>query len=275
MLSGKKLIARYVIGAVLPYLLISLVLLTAVLFAQQSGRFAELALYTQVPFSLFAQLTMALLPGVLVFTLPMAVLAGIVTGFARMGSDSEIVAMRAAGVGTWSMLWPILLIGGFVAGATTYINMREVPRAARDIRKASLQGALRKLDSPVEPGIFNTDIPGYVIYVRDGDKTQGSWGRVFIYSQEADATTRVITARSGRIDSSGDKSELVLNDAVATKVPPPQAAHQRSYVVERLDQLRIALETGRAQILDRLKKDEVGPDEMAWSDLEKQTHNAS
>jgi LPS export ABC transporter permease LptF/LPS export ABC transporter permease LptG len=275
MLSGKKLIPRYVIGAVLPYLLISLVLLTAVLFAQQSGRFAELALYAQVPFSLFSQLAIALLPSVLVFTLPMSVLAGIVIGFARMGSDSEIVAMRAAGVGTWSMLWPVLLVGLVVAGTTTYINMREAPRAARDIRKAALQGALRKLDSPVEPGVFNTDIPGYVIYVRDGDKTRGSWGRVFIYSQEADATTRVITARSGRIDSSGDKSELVLNDAVATKMPPAQAAYQRSYVVERLDQLRIALDTGRAEILDRLKQDEVGPDEMTWSDLEKQAHDAS
>jgi len=275
MLPGKKLIARYVIEAVLPYFSISLLLLTAVLFAQQSGRFAELALYTQVPFSLFAQLTIALLPGVLVFTLPMAVLAGIVIGFARMGSDSEIVAMRAAGIGTSSVLWPVLLIGAVVAGATTYIHMKEAPRAARDIRKVALQGALRKLDSPVEPGTFNTDIPGYVIYVRDGDKAQGSWGRVFIYSQEADASRRVITARSGRIDSSGDKSELVLNDAVATKMPPPEAADQRSYVVERLDQLRVALETGRAEILDRLKQNEVGPDEMEWGDLKKEAHDGS
>ena len=118
MITGRRLIAGYTIRAVLPYVFLSLFLLTAVLFAQQAGRFAELALYTQVPFSLLADLSVALLPNVLVFTLPVAVLAGVMIGFARMGSDSEIVAMRAAGVGTWTLLWPVLIIGLLVTVAT-------------------------------------------------------------------------------------------------------------------------------------------------------------
>nr|MBA3569767.1 LptF/LptG family permease [Pyrinomonadaceae bacterium] len=176
MISGRRLIPGYTVRAALPYVFLSLFLLTAVLFAQQSGRFAELALYTQIPFSLLADVSLALLPNVLVFTMPAAVLAGVMIGFARMGSDSEIVAMRAAGVGTWTLLWPVLMIGLLVAGATTYIQMKEAPQAARDLKKAALQGTLRKLDSPVEPRDFNTEIPGYLIYVRDGDKAQGSWG---------------------------------------------------------------------------------------------------
>src|SRR6202011_4347905 len=123
--------------------LLSGALLTAILLAQQSSRFAELALYTQLPLSLLGQIVLVLVPNVLVFTLPMAVLAGIIVGFARMGSDSEIVAMRAAGVGTWSMLWPALLIGIVAAGAAVYINMNEAPRAARGLRRAALRGALR------------------------------------------------------------------------------------------------------------------------------------
>jgi LPS export ABC transporter permease LptF/LPS export ABC transporter permease LptG len=245
-------------------------LLTAVLFAQQAARFAELALYTHVPFSLLADLSVALLPNVLVFTLPVAVLAGVMIGFARMGSDSEIVAMRSAGVGTWTLLWPVLTIGLLVTIATTYIQMKEAPQAARGIKKAALQGALRKLDSPVEPRNFNTEIPGYVIYVRDGDKAQGSWGRVFIYAQQPDGANQVVTARSGRIDSSGEKSELVLSDAVATKMPAKANVDQRSYVVERLDQLRISINTGRADILKRINEDEIGPEEMDWRDLRKQ-----
>src|SRR3984893_10303475 len=125
MLPGKKLIARYVIAAALPYVLLSAALLTAILLAQQSGRFAELALYTQLPLSLLGQIELALIPNVLVFTLPMAVLAGIIVGYAVMGSEIEIVAMRAAGIGTWSLLWPALLLGLTVAGAAFYINMNE------------------------------------------------------------------------------------------------------------------------------------------------------
>jgi LPS export ABC transporter permease LptG len=266
MLNGRRLIARYVIAAALPYVLLALVFLTAVLFAQQTGRFAELALYAALSFPLLGQVAAALIPSVLVFTLPMAVLAGIVIGFARMGSDSEVVAMRAAGVGTWTMLWPVLLLGILASVATTFLNLKEAPEAARDLRRAAVQGALAKLDSPVEPRTFTTDIPGYVVYVRDGDKVQGAWGRVFIYAPQSDASTQILTARSGRIDSSLDKSELVLSDAVKTKIPSVEG-DQRSYVVERFDQLRVAINTGRAALLQRMSDDGIGPDEMEWSAL--------
>jgi LPS export ABC transporter permease LptF/LPS export ABC transporter permease LptG len=274
MISGRRRIPVYTIRAAIPYVFLSLFLLTAVLFAQQAGRFAELALYTEIPFSLLIDVSLALLPNVLVFTLPAAVLAGVMIGFARMGSDSEIVAMRAAGVGTWTLLSPVLMIGIIVTFATTYIQMKEAPKAARDLKKAVLQGALRKLDSPVAPRNFNTEIPGYVIYVRDGDKVQGSWGRVFIYAQQPDGSNRVVTARSGRIDSSEEKSELVLSDAVATKIPAPDNVDQTSYVVERLDQLRIAINTGRADILKRINENDMGPEELDWRELRKQASSS-
>jgi lipopolysaccharide export system permease protein len=143
----------------------------------------------------------------------------ILVGFGRLSSDSEIVAMRSAGVGTWTMLWPILLLGLVMTGATFFIQLKEVPQAARDLEKVALRGALAKLDSPVEPRTFST-LPRYVIYVRDGNKTLGTWGRVFIYVQQPDHSTQIFTARSGRIDSSGDQSELVLSDVLGTNSRP-------------------------------------------------------
>src|SRR5438105_2242873 len=98
MILNRNLVARYVVGAAVPYVVLAFALLTAILFVQQSERFAELALYAQLPFSLFTEIIIYLIPNVLIFTLPLAVLAGVTIGFSRLGSDSEIVAMRAAGV---------------------------------------------------------------------------------------------------------------------------------------------------------------------------------
>jgi len=269
MFSGRKLVARYVIGAALPYFLLSVALLTASLLAQQSARFAELALYAQLPMSLFGQIELALIPNVLMFTLPLSVLAGVMIGFARMGSDSEIVAMRAAGVGTWAMLWPVLLLGLVVTAACLFINMKEAPQAARGLRRALIFGALRKLDSPVEPRTFTTEIPGYVIYVRDGNKVEGIWGRVFIYNQQKDGSVRLLTARSGRIDSSVNKSELVLKDAVVTALSATNAADTGQLVAERSDQFRISFDTGRAALLAQLEQAKPEPEEMGWTELMK------
>ena len=271
---SSKLIPRYVILSALPYALLSAILLTAILFTQQFGRFAEIAIYADVPLALAGQIGAALLPGVLVLSLPVAVLAGVLIGYARMGSDSEIVAMRAAGVGTWRLLWPALLLGLLATFAATFLHLNEAPQAARDLRRAMLTGALRKLESPVEPRTFNTDIPGHVIYVRDGDKAQGTWARVFIYAQQKDGSTSIVTARSGRIDSSGEKSELVLVDAGRLNIPAA-GNRDRSYVIERLDQLRFAIDTGRGALIDRINQEEVKVEELDWSDLRQQAQSGS
>src|ERR1044071_10042172 len=102
----RRLIPKYLLLEAIPYVVLALALLTAILFTQQAGRFAELAVYADLPPELAAQIAAALLPSVLVLTLPVAVLAGIVIGFSRLGSDSEIVAIRASGVGTWTLIWP-------------------------------------------------------------------------------------------------------------------------------------------------------------------------
>jgi len=270
----RMLVPRYIIGATLPYVLLSLLMLTAVLFAQQAERFAEVILFADLPISLMAGVGAAILPGVLVFTIPMATLAGIVIGFSRMGTDSEIVAMRAAGIGAWTMLWPVLLMGLALTCATTYIHLREAPQAARDLERVALQGALAKLDSPVDPRTFST-LPHYVIYVRDGDKAQGIWGRVFIFTQLEDNSTEILTSHSGRIDSSGSQSELVLTDVLATKYPSAETVDQKSYVVERSDQLRIVINTGRADLVKRLNQKDSDADSMDWGELKRQAASGS
>ncbi len=265
-MPSRRLIERYVLKTIFPYGLAALVLLTAILFVQQTGRYFESVFHGVMPAGFVYSLALSLLPAVLVFTIPMAVLCGTIIGLGRMSSDSEIVAMRAAGVSTWRTLWPVLAIGLIATVATSYLNLNEAPRAQRQLRSVVLRSALYKLDSPVEPRTFTSEFAGKVIYVRDGDKVHGQWGRVFIYSKEADQSTNLITARAGRIDSSADQSELVLQDAMKTKVPAPNARDQ-SYVVERLDLFRYGFDTGRASLLARLRKPESNPDEMGLTDL--------
>jgi LPS export ABC transporter permease LptF/LPS export ABC transporter permease LptG len=265
-MAKRRLIERYVATTILPYAVAALVLLTGVLFIQQTGRYFETIFRDVVPASFVYGLALALLPTVLIFTLPAAVLCGTIIGLGRMSSDSELIVMRAAGISTWRTLWPALVIGVLATLASGYVNLIEAPRAQRDIKSVALRTALYKLDSPVDPRTFTTDFPGYVIYVRDGDTAKGQWGRIFIQSQEADHSTDLVTARTGRIDSSSERSELVLQDAMKTHVPAPEARDQ-SYVVERLASLRIVFNTGRSSLLAKLQKSDPDPDEMSFNQL--------
>jgi LPS export ABC transporter permease LptF/LPS export ABC transporter permease LptG len=266
MMSNRRILERYILKAISPYILVSLILLTAILFAQQTVRYLEAIFHGLAPAGFVYGVALALLPNVLVFTIPMAVLAGTIIGLGRMGSDSELVAMRAAGMSTFRMLRPALALGAIATVAALYLNLQEAPRAQRDLKVVLVRSALYKMDSPVEPRTFTTDIPGQVIYVRDGDKTRGEWGRVFIQSQTADHLTYLTTAKLGRIDASAEKSELVLQDAVRTKLPAPDARDQ-SYTVERLAQFRFDFNIGRSGLLASMRKSDLNPDEMDWGEL--------
>ncbi len=267
---SSRLIERYVAAAILPYLGLALLLLTTILLAQQVTRFAEILGNTRTPLALAADVLLGLLPNILLFTLPMAVLIGTATGFSRLGSDSELVALKAAGAGNLRVIAPVLLLGLVATAITLYDGLALAPEAAQQLRQTAVHAALYKLESPVEPNTFNTELPGKVIYVRDGDLARGQWGRVFLQWQEAAKPTRIVTARTGRIDTSSDQSELVLSDAVVTTLPMLDAQGSLSMgriVTERSAQLRVRLDTGRDALIKKLQSAPVEPDELSWPAL--------
>jgi lipopolysaccharide export system permease protein len=123
------LIERYVLKTIFPYGVAALLLLTAILFVQQTGRYFETIFRGVMPAEFVYGLALALLPTVLIFTIPMAVLCGTIIGLGRMSSDSELVAMRAAGISTWRTLWPALVVGLIATAAAGYLNLVEAPRS--------------------------------------------------------------------------------------------------------------------------------------------------
>ena len=278
LLGGSRLLERHILRAITPYFFLTWMLLTAVLLAQQVGKFAELLGISGAPLAIAFEVALGIIPNVSVFTIPMAMLVGTAAAFGQMGSDSEIVSMRAAGAGTWRIVSPVLLLGLFLALVCLFNSFGLAPGAARSMRRALLRATLHRLDSPVQPKTFNTQQPGMVIYVRDGDEASGQWGRVFIHWHETGRELRLVTARSGRIDLSGEQSELVLSDAMVTTLPAAlnwENAEASQVITERSAQLRVRLSTGREAIVRQLNARPSDPDEMDWSEISSRLESRS
>ena len=178
------LIPSYLIRTILPYFVFSWLLLSVILFVQQAGRFADIFFNVNLPAMLVWQLMIALIPNVIAFTCPMAVLVGTVIGLAKMQGDSELVAIRAAGVGNLQLTLPVLLLGVLLSGFAFLVNIEGVPLAARLVRQVALKSPIEKLESPIEPGVFNNEIAGYTVYVRSGNSPPGQWQDIFVYHED-------------------------------------------------------------------------------------------
>ncbi len=262
------LISKYLIQAILPYFIFSWLLLSVILFVQQAGRYSDIFFSLNIPKSLVWQLTFALVPNVIAFTCPMAVLVGVVIGLSRMQGDNELSAIRSTGVGNFHITVPIIILGVLLSLFTFLINIYGVPFAAQIVRKVALQTALYKLESPIEPGVFNTEINGYTIYVKDGDVEKGTWKNIFIYNEDqSNNQVRLITSKSGRIDTHEDVSELVLENAVVNTFSTPTQNSKAKFASENVGQIRFAIKTKRGELIEKLSKTEETPEELGLIEL--------
>ncbi len=262
----SPLISRYLVQSILPYFIFSWLLLSVILFVQQAGRFSDIFFSANIPKNLVWQLTFALVPNVIAFTCPMAVLVGVIIGLSKMQGDSELISIRAAGVGNFQITFPIIILGILLSFFAFFINLNGVPFAAQIVRQVALQTALYKLESPIEPGVFNTEINGYTIYVKDGDFEKGTWKNIFIYNEDpTNKAVRLITSKSGRIDTKEETSELVLENAVVNTYSTEKDAEK--FVSENVGQIRLAIKTKRVEIIEKISKSEETPEELGLREL--------
>ncbi len=262
----SQTISTYLIRAIVPYFVFSWLLLSVILFVQQAGRFSDIFFSVNIPSNLVWQLALALIPNVIAFTCPMAVLVGVIIGLAKMQGDSELVAIRAAGVGNFQITLPVIILGVLLSVFAFYVNLKGVPFAARLVRQVAMQTAIHKLESPIEPGVFNTEVSGYTIYVKGGDIASGTWKNIFIYNEdEKSGQVRLITSNSGHIDTTGQLSELVLENASVSSFP--KTGDGRKFVTESIGEVRFAIKTRRSELIEKLATAEGSPEELGLVEL--------
>src|SRR5215475_8745508 len=217
-----RIIQRYLVREILPYMLLGTVLLTAVIFIHEASRFADLfLLFARAGISdnsLFKMLA-GLLPSILVFTLPISLLLGVLLGLSRMSGDSEIIALRAAGIGRSKVLTSVIPISLFVALITAYLTFNLLPQAITafgDLKLTRTQAMVRGIAGQIKPHVFIENFPGKVVYIQDIDKEKNQWSHIFVSSDdsanpESKDDTKVITAQSGEFQLGQTMEQSQLN----------------------------------------------------------------
>lgn len=131
------LISKYLVQAILPYFVFSWLVLSVILFVQQAGRFSDIFFSVNIPVNLIWQLTIVLIPNVIAFTCPMAMLVGTIIGLSKMQGDSELTAIRAAGSAICRLWCQSMILGLLLSLFAFLVNLRGVPMAAALVRSVA------------------------------------------------------------------------------------------------------------------------------------------
>jgi LPS export ABC transporter permease LptG/LPS export ABC transporter permease LptF len=173
---GRTVLAEISTGAVL-----GVVLFSFVLFLRNVTRLFELLVRSSASLDVIARLFLLMLPPVLTFTIPIGVLVGVLIALSRMSADAEIIALRASGLPSRRLTFPVLLAAGagllLAAACSLWLN----PLAVRETYKIFNRLAAEQLTAEIQPRIFEEQFPNRILYV--GDVIPGpvvQWRHVFL-----------------------------------------------------------------------------------------------
>src|SRR5213596_4135349 len=188
---------KLILGAVYPPVILSGVVLTFVVFMRELGRLSELLITRNASPEVIGMLAAAILPAILIFSLPMSYLIGTLIGISGLSGENQITALRACGVPLRRILLPVLALGGCVLAVTAVLSVFILPSSNDVLHTLKDNISLRQVTSQVQPRVFNEEFSNVVFYLDDIALDRQRWARVFLADNSNPKSPRVILARDG------------------------------------------------------------------------------
>ena len=251
------ILGRYVLREVIPPFCLAQVVFTFLLMLDPITKRAEELIGVGVNMGDVLQILLTVLPYSLGFTIPMALLVGVLMGLGRLSGDREMVAMQACGISVFRILSPLLVLAALAAALDCYLLAEAVPKANRRFRETVFRVSANRAEGEVKPRVFQVDrFPHAVLYVRE--VASDGWKDVFLADVERREQPDVYVAEWGRVAVDADRRTVAvaLRNGERHRVDPAIPAE---YEVHRFEELTIQLDAsslfpdgGPARAVDEL-----------------------
>ncbi len=202
-------IGWYIFRTTMVAFLITLITLTVVIWFTQAMRDFDLITSERQTLFVFIGITGMIVPLLVMIIAPIALMISASHVLNRLGADSEIIVMNAAGVSPWRLLWPFLaaaiLVSVLVSAIAAYIS----PPRLRELRDWCEQVRADILTNIVQPGRF-TSVSGNLTFHIDDRRPNGLLVGIFVDDRRDPKEQATYLAEQGEIVKNDQGSFLVL-----------------------------------------------------------------
>jgi len=221
-----RLIDRYICRQVFSHALLGLGIFSFVFFVPQLVRLMDLVVRHPGSWTTIAILFLSTLPGVLSFTLPIAVLVGVLIALGRLSADSELIAMTALGLGRRRLLVPVGILAIGATLLTLVMTLWLGPLSVRTFRTIEDRLRAGQASYQVAPRVFDERFPRMVLYVNDIDSAAARWKGVFLAGTDKDISRLTLAEEAIVIaDRREGKLELHLRNGSVHEFTPNDPGH--------------------------------------------------
>ncbi len=196
-----RILTRYILGEILSHTIIGCALFTFILFMRDLPHILEMVVRNSSTFSYVMEIFVLTLPNTFKVTIPMGVLVGVLLGMSRLAADSEIIAMRASGlgIGYFVRVASIVAVTGTLVGLVNSIYV--APRANQAILDMQQELETSQASYEIQPRVFYEDFKNFVLYVQDVRAGTGAsnWRQVFMADVTNPSNPQITTAASATV----------------------------------------------------------------------------
>jgi LPS export ABC transporter permease LptG/LPS export ABC transporter permease LptF len=239
-----RILTRYILKEVLSHALIGGAIFTFVLFIPYLPGLLNLVVRNSASFGSVLAVVLFLLPDMFTFSIPMAVLVGILLGLSRLAADSEITAMRASGIGVMSFVRVVGMIAVAAWGLSLANSLYFAPRATAAMIRVEKSLANAQASYEVQPRVFYEDFKNYVLYVQDVRSAAGAanWRGIFLADVGDPNAPKITTAdRATVVNGPNQTITMRLRDGTEHQTVETQPSE---YTVSTFAQTDLPLQAG-------------------------------
>jgi LPS export ABC transporter permease LptF/LPS export ABC transporter permease LptG len=206
-----RILDRYIFREVIRHAFLGLLIFTFVLFVPKLVRLMEVLVRHSGSVSQILILFLCVVPSLLVFTIPMAVLIGVLLGLGRMSMDSEIIAITSLGISRKRILGPVGILAAAGATLTLLMTLWLAPLSLRTGRSLEFTLLTSQFSFVVQPRVFDERFPHMVLYINDVSASGTHWHGVFLAQAGSASGSQITLAESAIVIAEPNLGKLELH----------------------------------------------------------------
>lgn len=193
---------KFVLGELIgPFFFGIMVFTTIMVAGGLLFRLAELIIQRGVSIGVVFRLFLYSLPGIVALTIPMSCLLATLIGFSTMSANSELVALKSAGLSFNRIIRAVIVVAVFVSFVAMFFNETLVPMSEKASGNVMMYEVMKQTPAMFKEKVFLKQEEGgelkRVIYVNKMSVGNGDMSGVRIQEYEKGELSRLTSAEKG------------------------------------------------------------------------------
>ncbi len=202
---------RYILRQCLSVMVFVTLALSAAVWLAQSLRLVDLIVNRGLSAEIFVYLILLILPRFLDIVLPIGTFIAVLFVFNRLISESELVVMRAAGMGPLALAKPVLILAGIAFLALLSMSAYFLPISNREFKDLQFEIRNRFVSSLLQEGSFTTISNKLTIYIGARNERGEVIGLLVHDDHDPERPVTIFAERGAFADSGGSARIIMIN----------------------------------------------------------------